>query len=167
MPYHGGLMSFDAKALRGALGRYATGVTITTCRAADGQPVGLTVNSFGALSLEPPLVMWALRTASPALPAFRQASHFAVNVLAEAQIELSRRFASPVHDRFAEGDWRKGHGGAPVLAGCCATLECATERELSLGDHVLFVGRVLALAEAPLPPLVFQGGHYHPLGRTL
>lgn len=167
MPYHVGLMSFDAKALRGALGRYATGVTITTCRAADGQPVGLTVNSFGALSLEPPLVMWALRDASPALPAFRQASHFAVNVLAEDQIELSRRFASPVHDRFAEGDWRSGHGGTPVLAGCCATLECATERELSLGDHVLFVGRVLVLAEAPLPPLVFQSGHYHPLGRAL
>jgi 4-hydroxyphenylacetate 3-hydroxylase, reductase component len=167
MPYHGGLMSFDAKALRGALGRYATGVTITTCRSADGQPVGLTVNSFGALSLEPPLVTWALRAASPALPAFRQASHFAVNVLSEAQLELSRRFASPVHDRFAEGEWIKGHGGAPVLAGCCATLECATERELVLGDHVLFVGRVLALSQAALAPLVFQGGHYHHLGRTL
>ena len=160
-------MSIDAKALRGALGRYATGVTITTCEGPDGQPVGLTVNSFGALSLEPPLVMWALRLASPALPAFRAASHFAVNVLAEPQMELSRRFASPVPDRFAEGRWAQGEGGAPVLADCCAVFECRTARALELGDHLLFVGEVVRLHEAALPPLVFQAGHYHHLGRLL
>lgn len=160
-------MSFDAKALRGALGRYATGVTITTCRGLDAQPVGLTVNSFAALSLEPALVTWALRLASPALPAFRAAPHFAVNVLAESQLELSRRFASPVPDRFAEGDWAVGEGGAPVLQGACASFECVTEQALALGDHVLFVGRVLRLTELAVPPLVFQAGHYHHLGRLL
>lgn len=160
-------MFVDAKALRGALGRYATGVTITTCRGAQGQAVGLTVNSFNALSLDPPLVLWSLRAASPALDDFRHAGHFAVNVLAESQIELSRRFASPAHERFAEGEWSDGQGGSPVLAGCAAVFECVTEREVALGDHVLFIGRVLALQEAPLAPLVFQAGHYHQLGKTL
>lgn len=160
-------MQPDPKALRGALGRYATGVTITTCRAPDGHPVGLTVNSFNALSLEPPLVLWSLRTSSPSMAAFRQSGHFAVNVLAADQVELSRRFASPVTDRFAVGEWRDGLGGAPVLAGCCATLECATEAELPMGDHVLFIGRVLSVEQQDQPPLLFQSGHYRQLGEPL
>ncbi len=157
-------MSFDPKALRGALGRFATGVTITTCRGSEGEPVGLTVNSFSALSLDPPLVLWSLRLASPAVAAFRHAGHFAINVLAMSQLDLSRRFASPVPDRFAEGRWRDGQGGSPVLEGACAVFECATEAELPMGDHLLFVGRVLALHETPVAPLLFRSGHYHQLG---
>ena len=160
-------MSFDTQTLRGALGRYTTGVTITTCLAASGEPVGLTVNSFSSVSLDPPLVLWSLRAASPALAAFGQATHFAVNVLTEEQVELSRRFASPVHDRFAGTAWSAGLGGAPILPGCCAVFQCATERAVPLGDHVLYVGRVLALAQAPLRPLLFQGAHYHHLGRAV
>lgn len=156
-----------SKDLRAALGRFTTGVTIATCVDAGGQPVGLTANSFNALSLEPPLVLWSLRGASPNLEAFVAASHFTVNVLAESQVELSRRFASPVHDRFAGVDWQPGLGGAPVLAGCAAVFQCAADRHLPMGDHMLFIGRVHAVAEAALAPLVFQSGHYHQLGRTL
>lgn len=158
---------FDAKALRTTLGRFTTGVTIATCRDALGQPVGLTANSFNSLSLDPPLVLWSLRAASPALPAFASASHFAINVLAESQVPLSRRFASAVPDRFAEGQWADGVGGVPVLAGCCAVFECALHSHQHLGDHVLFVGEVVAMHEAALPPLVFQAGHYHLLGEIL
>ncbi len=117
--------------LRAALGRFATGVTIVSCRAADGSPVGLTANSFNSLSLQPPLILWSLRSVSPNLDAFLAASHFAVNVLAENQVELSRRFASPVPDKFAEGLWAEGLGGAPVLAGCAAVFEC---EQVSLAD---------------------------------
>ena len=141
--------AMDAKSLRAALGRFTTGVTIVTCADAAGQPVGLTANSFNALSLEPALVLWS------------------VNVLAESQIELSRRFASPVHDRFAGVDWQPGLGGAPVLTGCTAVFQCAADKHLPMGDHMLFIGRVQAVAEASLAPLVFQAGHYHQLGRTL
>lgn len=158
---------FDAKALRTALGRFTTGVTIATCRDTLGQPVGLTANSFNSLSLDPPLVLWSLRAASPALPAFESASHFAVNVLAEAQVALSRRFASPMPDRFAQGQWADGVGGVPVLAGCSAVFECTMHSHQRLGDHVLFVGEVVAMHEAALPPLVFQAGHYRLLGEIL
>lgn len=160
-------MHIEPKALRAALGRFATGVTLITCRDAQGQPHGLTANSFNALSLDPPLVLWALRRASPQLVFFQQATHFAVNVLAESQIELSRRFASPVPDRFAEGVWSDGQGGAPVLAGCTAVFECATERQVEAGDHLLFIGEVQRFAEVAQPPLLFQAGHYHQLGKTL
>lgn len=153
--------------LRAALGRFATGVTIVCCRALDGSPVGLTANSFSALSLQPALVLWSLRAASPTLPAFMAASHFAVNVLAENQVDLSRRFASPMADKFAEGLWSEGLGGAPLLAGCAAVFECEQVSAQTAGDHVLFIGRVLRVSEAPLTPLVFQSGHYRMLGEIL
>lgn len=160
-------MQLDPKALRGALGRFTTGVTIVTCRDDGGQPVGLTANSFSALSLDPPLVLWALRCVSPSVGAFQAASHFAVNVLAEAQVEVSRRFATAAVDRFDTGAWSRGQGGVPVLAGATAVFECALESHQVAGDHVLFIGRVLAMHEAALPPLVFQAGHYRLLGEIL
>ncbi|MBK1615415.1 nitrilotriacetate monooxygenase [Rubrivivax gelatinosus] len=157
----------DPKQLRRALGHFATGVTLVTCVGADGHRVGLTVSSFQAVSLDPPLVLWSLREASPSLPAFRQARHFAVNVLAEAQLGLSRRFASPVPDKFGEGEWSEGEGGAPVLAGCAAVFECEAVSSQAAGDHVLFIGRVCRLADAALAPLLYQGGHYRQLGGVL
>jgi flavin reductase (DIM6/NTAB) family NADH-FMN oxidoreductase RutF len=153
--------------LRSALGRFTTGVTIITCRDATGAAIGLTANSFSSLSLDPPLILWSLRANSQSLPAFRAATHFAVNVLAESQVELSRRFASSQSDKFAEGQWADGLGGAPILAGCAAVLECERFAEHVAGDHVLFIGRVRQLFEAPLQPLVFQSGRYHLLGEIL
>lgn len=157
----------SVQSLRAALGRFATGVTVVSCQGGDGVRVGLTANSFNSLSLDPPLVLWSLRAASPNLQAFIDATHFAVNVLAESQVELSRRFASPVADKFAEGQWTCGHGGAPLLAGCAAVFECVQVSHQAAGDHVLFIGRVLRLSEAPLAPLVFQSGHYRMLGEVL
>lgn len=153
--------------LRAALGRFATGVTIVSCRAADGSPVGLTANSFNSLSLQPPLILWSLRSVSPNLDSFLAAPHFAVNVLAESQVELSRRFASPVPDKFAEGLWAEGLGGVPVLAGCAAVFECEQVSFQTAGDHVLFIGQVHRVSESPATPLVFQSGHYRMLGEIL
>ena len=162
----------DALSLRSALGRYATGVTIVTCLDAGGARVGLTANSFNALSLAPPLVLWSLRRSSPSLAAFEAASHFAVNVLAETQVELSRRFARPPgsgpgEGKFDDGAWSAGFGGAPVLAGCAAVFECERVAVHDGGDHRLFIGRVLRLADIAVAPLVFQGGRYHMLGEVL
>ena len=159
--------SLEPRALRHALGRFATGVTIVTCRDDRGRAIGLTANSFSALSLEPPLVLWSLRSVSPSLAAFRQATHFAVNVLGEAQVELSRRFASAQPDKFAEGQWSEGLGGAPVLGGCSAVFECRAFDQRETGDHWLFIGHVLRAGEASIAPLVFQSGRYHLLGEIL
>ena len=153
--------------MRTALGRFATGVTIITCLDAQGQRIGLTAKSFAALSLAPPLVLWSLRLASPSLAAFRAASHFAVNVLADTQVELSRRFASAQVDKFAAGHWAAGQGGAPVLAGCAAVFECQAQAQHETGDHWLFIGQVLRLDDQGVAPLLFQAGHYHLLGEIL
>lgn len=160
-------MASDPRALRQTLGQFATGVTVVTCLDAAGRPVGLTVNSFNSLSLDPPLVLWSLRRVSPNLAAFESASHFAVNVLGEAQVDVSRRFASPCGDKFDDVAWHAGLGGAPVLAGCAATLQCEATARQDAGDHRLYIGRVLALSCEPMPPLVFHAGHYHLLGEIL
>ena len=153
--------------MRQTLGQFATGVTVVACLDAAGRPVGLTVNSFNSLSLDPPLVLWSLRRVSPSLTAFEGASHFAVNVLGEAQVDLSRRFASVCDDKFDAVAWHAGLGGAPVLAGCAATLQCEVAARHDAGDHRLYIGRVLALSCEPMPPLVFHAGHYHLLGEIL
>jgi flavin reductase (DIM6/NTAB) family NADH-FMN oxidoreductase RutF len=149
--------------LRRALGRFVTGVTIVTCRDADGNAVGLTANSFNALSLDPPLVLWSLRVSSSSIAAFTGASHFAVNVLAADQVELSRLFARPSSAKFDAGDWTDGQGGAPLLAGCVAVFECRRHSHHPAGDHLLFIGEVERLGGTTATPLVYHAGHYRTL----
>lgn len=151
----------DSRALRNALGRYATGVTIVTAIDPDGHPIGLTVNSFAAVSLDPALVLWCLDNSSHNLAAFRKASHHAINVLAADQQDISNRFATWPADRFVGLPWQPGAGGAPVLPGCGATFEIAIETEYAAGDHTIFIGRVERFAETPdLAPLLFHAGRY-------
>jgi len=156
-----------AGALRAALAGFATGVTIATCRDGAGEAVGLTVNSFNSLSLDPPLVLWSLRLASPSLVAFDAATHFAINVLAEAQVELSRRFASVLPGKFDEGLWGAGAGGVPLLAGAAATFECERVSSQTAGDHRLYIGRVLVASAQAVPPLLYHRGRYHLLGEIM
>ena len=158
----------DTRALRNAYGRFATGVTIVTALDADGQPVGLTVNSFSAVSLNPPLVLWCLDDASHNLDAFRRASHHAINVLSAGQVDLSNRFATWPVDRFAGLPWRAGRGGAPLLPGCCASFEVVNEVAHAGGDHTIFVGRVEKFSETTgLAPLLFHAGQYRELREEL
>lgn len=157
----------DTQALRHALGHFTTGITIVTCLDAQGERLGLTVNSFQALSLKPALVLWSLRLVSPSLPSFQQAQHFAVNVLAQSQMEVSRRFASKLPDKFGIGVWTPGQHGAPVLADCAAVFECRTVSQQAAGDHLLFIGEVMGFSESAVPPLVYHGGHYRALGDAL
>ena len=152
-----------ADELRQALGRFVTGVTIVTCRDEHGEPVGLTANSFNALSLDPPLVLWSLRQASSSIDAFTTASHFAINVLSASQVDLSRRFARPSSAKFDEGEWTDGQGGAPLLAGCVAVFECRRRSHHPAGDHVLFIGEVERIGGSAATPLVYHAGHYRTL----
>lgn len=157
----------ELQSLRMALGRFTTGVAIVACRDEEGQRFGLTANSFSAVSLQPPLVLWSLRVVSPTLDPFLAAPHFSVNVLAQDQLELARRFAQTRLDKFDAGPWSQGADGSPVLDGCAAVFECEQVSRQAAGDHVLFIGQVLRLREAAVAPLVFQSGHYRRLGPVL
>ena len=137
----------DARQLRQALGRFATGVAIVTARGADQQCVGLTVNSFSSVSLDPPLVLWSLANKSVNLPHFKSASHFAVHVLSEDQIDLARRFASNVTERFDGVPVVQGAGCTPLLEGCPVRFHCETVSVMEAGDHHIFMGKVVDMEE--------------------
>lgn len=154
----------DSLGLRNAMGMFATGVTVITTRCADGTLAGFTANSFSSVSLDPPLILWSLGLHAPSLHAFEACSHFAINVLSASQAELSQRFATSGIDKFAGLEWREGLGGAPLIADCLATFECAREACHPGGDHKIFVGRVERLARQDGEPLVFFGGRYRTLG---
>ncbi|MDD5002311.1 MAG: flavin reductase family protein [Thiomonas arsenitoxydans] len=158
---------FTSPEFRSALGMFATGVTIVTARAADGQCVGLTANSFNSVSLAPPLVLWSLSQAATSMAAFRQGSHYAINILAANQQALAQQFATRGVDRFANVNFVLGESGAPLLAGAVATFECFNRSRYTEGDHVIFVGEVERCShQVGTAPLLYHGGKFyteHPL----
>ena len=159
--------SFSEHEFRGALGMFATGVTIVTARTAQGALVGLTANSFNSVSLEPPLVLWSLSRVAASMPAFSAGSHCAINILGADQHDLARRFAAKGLDRFADVEFVDGAGGAPLLCGAAATFECFNRSRYEEGDHVIFVGEVERCTHRPgASPLLYHGGKFyteHPL----
>ncbi len=153
--------TFTAAQLRQALGMFATGVTIVTARTPQGAPVGVTVNSFNAVSLSPPLVLWSLAAKAGTLSAFQSCSHYAINVLSCEQHALAQRFSSRTHDRFADLAWHAGLGGCPLIDGAIAHFECGQRSQYSEGDHVIFVGLVERCQhQAEGAPLLFHGGRF-------
>jgi flavin reductase (DIM6/NTAB) family NADH-FMN oxidoreductase RutF len=154
------LEPFDPRDLRQAFGRFATGVTVVTFRLADGRRVGLTANSFASVSLDPPLVSWNYRRASPHLEAVLACRHFLVHVLAADQRDLSQRMARPAEDKFAGLPLQDGLGGTPRIQGSLATFECEMWKTFEAGDHVIFLGKVVRYEHADGEPLVFVNGRY-------
>jgi flavin reductase (DIM6/NTAB) family NADH-FMN oxidoreductase RutF len=147
-------------ALRKTLGIFPTGVTIIATLDEAGRPVGLTVNSFSSVSLDPPLVLWSLRDSSMTSCVFRKNTRFTISILADDQEELSRRFAAPTADKFDGLVFDRGLGCLPLMSGAAAWLECVTEMTYPGGDHTIFVGRVAHCAISGKPPLVFCQGSY-------
>lgn len=131
--------------MKSVLSSFCTGVAVITARGADGGPVGMAVQSFSSVSLDPPLVCFCPARTSTTWPRIQAAGAFAVNILAADQQELCRRFAVTGGDKFAGVPWRAGDNGAPLLDGVLATVECDLEAVLDGGDHAIALGRVTAL----------------------
>jgi len=151
---------FDPREFRGALGAFPTGVTVITTRDGDGARVGITANSFNSVSLDPPMVLFGLARSARSLSAFNQAEHWAVHILSAGQEALSNRFAKSGVDKFAGVEIEEGIAGLPLLAGCAARMQCRTAFRYEGGDHIIFVGEVLALDRSEATPLVFHAGKY-------
>ena len=153
----------DPRAFREHLGCFATGVTIITALGARGQMLGITANSFNSVSLDPPLVLFSLDRRAYSLWDFLSTGHFAVNVLAEEQAELSTRFARSMTDNWSGVEWQTWDHGCPILAGCHANFECSIAYTYAGGDHVIFVGQVerMACDPAKAPLLFYRGGYRH------
>lgn len=155
-------MAVDHRDFRDAMGRFATGVTIVTAMSPAGRPVGVTVNSFASVSLEPPLVLFSLDRAANSLEPFAAGRHFAVNVLNEDQSDLSQTFASRLDDKFDGINWRQGRNGCPLFDDVLAVVECTTATIHEGGDHVIFIGAVDNVDVSPAGgrPLLYYAGAY-------
>lgn len=150
----------DQGRFRSVLGHFCTGVTVVTGLGPDG-PVGFACQSFAALSLDPPLVLFCPGKTSRAWPVIEAAGHFAVNVLSDEQRDVSTVFGSRGVDKFASVDWTPGASGAPLISRALTWVDCAIETVHDAGDHHIVVGRVLALGEPGLErPLLFYRGRY-------
>lgn len=150
----------DQSLLRRALGAFVTGVTVVTTRSAAGEPVGLTVNSFNTVSLDPPLILWSIALRAASYDAFVQSDHFAVNVLAADQIALSESFARTGGDKFASVPWHSALAEMPLLQGTAASFVCRNAHRFPGGDHQIIVGEIVAFQRNERAPLVYANGGY-------
>jgi len=152
----------DAKtALRSALGRFATGVTVISAQTPDQHVHCMTVNSFASLSLDPPLILWTLRSRSARYHTFSRTHAFSVSVLAETQIDVARKHALPPASGYSERNWKAFLGGCPIIEGAAAHFICKGHTEVDKGDHVILIGEITEFAEHQHPPLLFMGGKYY------
>lgn len=155
-------MTQDERALRGALGLYATGVAVATCAPDGAAAMGITINSFTSVSLRPPLVLWCLETRSSTYDAFAAASGYAVNVLSADQQAVSERFAALDRHDIQPAEMKQGATGAPLLKGCIAYFDCRISARHMAGDHVILVGEVVDFhAAAKAKPLMYYASGYH------
>lgn len=151
----------DERAFRDALGCYATGIAVVTTAGEGSSPVGVTVNSFASVSLDPPLVLFSLGHGSTSLEAMRGGGRFVINVLGAHQRALSARFAQVGEDRWEDVEHTLAPCGSPILSGCLAHFVCRTERIMPGGDHDIFLGRVESFEGTGdgAPLLYFRGGY--------
>ncbi|MGA7205818.1 MAG: flavin reductase [Specibacter sp.] len=149
----------DPRAFRRALGQFATGVTVVSTSDGDAH-VAMAVNSFAAVSLDPPLVSWSIRNESRNREAFVRNGHFAVSVLAEDQVDTSGVFGRPQEDQFDRVAWTVGVHGDRLLDQAIAHFECTLEASHDGGDHLILIGRVSRCTRLEGTPLLFSQGQY-------
>ena len=153
--------AIDTARFRQVLGHFCSGIVIVTGMN-DGEPVGLTCQSFSSVSLEPPLVLFCPGKTSSSWPRIRESGAFAINVLSAKQEDISRVFATKEPDKFRGIGWKPGATGSPILTDVLAAIDCRVESEHEAGDHTIVVGRVSELHitdDHPGPLLFYRGGY--------
>lgn len=150
-----------ARKFRNALGWFTTGVAVVTTCNGGGKPIGITINSFSSVSLDPPLVLWCLDKKSDTLSVFERATHFTVNVLREEHRDLSSRLARKGDHSLDDVEVVEAESGCPSLKEALAHFECEIEARHDAGDHIIMIGRVLKFdhADDGRPLLYHRGGY--------
>lgn len=150
----------DPGALRHAFGTFVTGVTVITTHDAEGNPRGMTANSFTSVSLDPPLLLVCVGKSAASYTAFAASEQFAVNLLHEGQVDVSGTFASKSPDKFQTVNHDTVHTGAPILTDSLTWFDCTVHQRIEAGDHLVLIGQVRAFGTSPKLPLCFCRGRY-------
>jgi 3-hydroxy-9,10-secoandrosta-1,3,5(10)-triene-9,17-dione monooxygenase reductase component len=147
---------------RTTLGHFASGIVIIAARH-EGRPVGLSIQSFASLSLDPPLVSLSVSVSSRTWPAIAEEGQFCASILSADQEALCRRFAVSGADKFAEVPWSASpRTRSPRIDGAVAWVDCGIRSVYRAGDHWLIVADVLDLGRGGQsgPPLLFYQGAF-------
>jgi flavin reductase (DIM6/NTAB) family NADH-FMN oxidoreductase RutF len=153
-------MPIDKNELRRVMGHFATGVSIITTVAKDGQLFGLTANALTSVSLVPPLLLICVDKSAESYPHFGESKLFTVNVLSADQEDLSRRFATKGENKFHGVSYRIGANGAPILNNVLAYMECRIVATYEGGDHTIYLGEIEEASSLEGQPLLFYRGGY-------
>jgi flavin reductase ActVB len=145
---------------RRAMAQFATGITVVTTLDSQGRNLGLTVNAFSSVSLDPPLVLVCIDNRSETHAGFESSGVFGVSVLAEGQEAWSRRFALVGPEKFDGGGFIKGASGVALLPGALVHLECRVAAAYPGGDHTIYLGEIISLSASPGRPLLYHGSAY-------
>jgi flavin reductase (DIM6/NTAB) family NADH-FMN oxidoreductase RutF len=154
------ISAVDPDEFRTGCAKFATGVSILTVIGADGEPRGMTANSFTSVSLDPPLILVCIDLKAAILPRLEASEYFGINVLNENQQDLSSQFARPGTNRFEAVEWFAGEYGVPLLPDVLATFECAVQQTIDAGDHRIFLGQVCRINTREGRPLLYFGSKY-------
>ncbi|MEW9110141.1 flavin reductase family protein [Cytobacillus gottheilii] len=149
-------MSADTAKFKEVMGNYPTGVTVITTVDESGTPLGLTVNSFASVSLDPLMILWSIDHKVSSHDVFKESGKFAVHVLAEDQGELCALFASKGIDRFANCEWKLSQQGLPIIEGALGVMQCKTFKSVEAGDHTILIGEVTDIDSRKKEPLLYH-----------
>jgi len=148
------------KLFKKVLGKFATGITVISIYS-NGTKIGKTVNSFSALSLSPPLILFALDKKASSLNLFKKTNFLSVNILGSKQSDISKIFAKK------DAKWKKvsftfSKHDTPIINNCLANLECRKIKILKEGDHMIFICKVInASFDDTIKPLLYFNSSYN------
>ena len=141
------------------LGNYPTGVTVVTMMTDEVVPLGLTVNSFASVSIDPIVILWSIDKRVSTYEHFVNSKKFAVHILASNQSELCYLFAARDVDRFSNCDWEMSKHNLPIIKDVAATLQCETFKSVEAGDHTILIGKVIEIDGGNPAPLLYHKRH--------
>lgn len=139
---------------------YPTGVTVVATQVA-GRPVGLAVNAFSSVSMDPPLVLVCVNSSAQSHSSLRDASHLGISILGCDQAAVAMAFAKSGGDKFSGVSWHHGSYGTPLVDGASANFEVEVQQHIVAGTHTIFLGRVVEVETTDEPPLVYAAGCFY------
>lgn len=145
------------------MGNYPTGVTVVTTVDENGTPLGLTVNSFASVSIDPLLILWSIDKRVSSHDVFKNTDKFAVHVLAGDQGDICGLFATKGTDRFSNCEWQLSNQKLPVIAGAAGVLQCKTFKTIDAGDHTILIGEVVEIESNNKEPLLYHKRKFGPI----
>ena len=135
--------------------KFLTGITVVTAVDNFGNPIGMTVNSFSSVSLDPPLVLWSIEKKQPSYNFYKNSNGYVVNILSKNQLDLCNIFSSQSKDKFKNINWQTSANGFPLIDNCLAWFDCVKWKDYPGGDHLILVGKVTSSKFSNLEPLAY------------